>query len=146
MNRERGTSIVEALVVLAVIGLIAAGTVVRLEAAAAPVRTGAHELAGFFRQARARALAGSAAYRVFPDSDTLVAVERAKRCDATSWTPDPELTLELAAGVRLDDTTWTVCFSSRGTSADNVTIGVSHPEHGARQVEVMLGGSTRILP
>jgi prepilin-type N-terminal cleavage/methylation domain-containing protein len=144
--KQDGTSLVEVLVVLALLGLIVAGAVVRFEAAATPVRAGALEVAGFFRQARARALATTSAYRVFADSDRLLAAEWAASCTAPSWTSDPALALELTEGVRLGATAWTVCFSSRGTSADNVTVSVTHPEYGSRQIEVMLGGSTRILP
>ena len=54
--------------------------------------------------------------------------------------------IELPDGVSLDSTAWSVCFGSRGVSNSNVVVGLTHDEYGSRSVEVMLGGTTRIVP
>ena len=70
----------------------------------------------------------------------------AANCSATTWTSDPDVQLELHDGVTFADTSWTVCFSSRGISDTNLVITLSHPHSGTRDVELLLGGTTRVLP
>jgi hypothetical protein len=53
--------------------------------------------------------------------------------------------LNLPDGVTLADTGWSVCFSSRGISSDNVVITLQHDVYGSEQVEVLLGGTTRVV-
>jgi hypothetical protein len=53
--------------------------------------------------------------------------------------------VDLPEGVSLAATNWTVCFGSRGISNDNVSITLEHGEFGAIQVEVLVGGTTRVL-
>ena len=48
--------------------------------------------------------------------------------------------------VTLADTSWTVCFSSRGAAAANVVVTLNHPRTGSEQIEVFTGGSARIVP
>ena len=52
-------------------------------------------------------------------------------------------------GFRVEDVTveesgWSVCFSRRGVSDANTVLTVTHPEYASRQVEVLLGGLTRV--
>ena len=53
--------------------------------------------------------------------------------------------LNLPQGVTLTDTSWSVCFSSRGISSDNVVLTLQHDVYGSEQVEVLLGGTTRVV-
>jgi hypothetical protein len=40
---------------------------------------------------------------------------------------------------------WTACFSSRGISSTGLTIELSHTQYGTRRVEILVGGTTRVL-
>jgi hypothetical protein len=51
--------------------------------------------------------------------------------------------LELPAGVTLSSTDWSVCFNSRGTASDNVTLVLQHPDHASQTLEILLGGALR---
>jgi hypothetical protein len=73
-------------------------------------------------------------------------VESAATCSDTTWTTDGDLRLELPGGVTMNDTTWSVCFSSRGISLNNITVTLVHTKYGTRDIEVLLGGTTRIIP
>ena len=44
----------------------------------------------------------------------------------------------------MTDSAWVVCFNARGISSNNLTVTLSHPDRGSRQVEVLLGGATRV--
>jgi hypothetical protein len=46
----------------------------------------------------------------------------------------------------MSSTSWQVCFSSRGVSGNNTTVTLQHPSNGSRRVEVLVGGTTRVLP
>jgi hypothetical protein len=138
-------SLVEALAVMAILSVGLTAATIRLQAAATPVETGALLVEGFLRQARARAIATTSAFRVFPDAGGL-ATESASNCASTDWTPEPRLTLELPQGTSIAETVWTVCFTSRGVTTDTLTLTLVHPELASRRVEVFYGGSTRILP
>ena len=55
------------------------------------------------------------------------------------------MALDLPQGVTLTDTSWNVCFSSRGISDGNVVIKLQHDRYGSTGVEVLVGGTTRVL-
>ena len=55
------------------------------------------------------------------------------------------MNLNMPSGVEFDSTSWTVCFSSRGISADNIKVALSHDDYGTIGVEVLLGGTTRVI-
>jgi len=145
-QRESGTSLVELLAVLAVAGLTLGAATAVLKPAEAPLETGAVLLEGFFTRARARAMATTSAYRVSAtDADTVVA-DFAANCAASTWTAEERMELDFPDEVTLTDTTWSVCFSSRGAASANVVVTLNHPRTGSRQIEVFTGGSARIVP
>jgi hypothetical protein len=143
---QAGTSLIELLTVLAMVGLSVGATTAILAPAEAPLETGAVLLEGFFTRARARAMATTSAYRVRAvDADSVVA-QFAGSCSAATWTDEERMELELPRDVTLPDTSWTVCFTSRGAADANVLVALNHPRTGTKQVEVFTGGSARIVP
>lgn len=146
MNGQHGFSMTELLVVLAIMGLSAAIGSLYLDPMSTPIESGAVQLEGFFRQARLRAMATTSAHRVKPTDGSNLMVETASNCSATTWTTSGDLVQELPSGVTMTDTSWSVCFSSRGISLNNVTVTLTHSKYGTRDIEVLLGGTTRILP
>jgi hypothetical protein len=91
-------------------------------------------------------MATTSAHRVSPSDASNLAVEYANTCSDTTWTTDGNMELKLPDGVTMSDTSWSVCFSSRGISLNNVTVTLGHTKYGTRDIEVLLGGTTRILP
>jgi hypothetical protein len=134
----------EVLVVLALMGIGLGVAAIRLDSIDTPLRSGSTLVEGFLREARLNAIATTSAYRVSPDGTAALRAEHAASCSATSWTP-AAMELELPQGVAFDSTSWSVCFGSRGISSANVVVTLTHPEEGSVQVEVLVGGTTRVV-
>ena len=146
MRRNSGMSLVELLVVLAVMGIAVAASALYLRPMEAPLQTAATELEGFFREVRGRALATTSAYRVAAVTPETARAEFAANCAASTWTTDPELELELPSEVAMADDTWAVCFNSRGLADINLVVDLDHDRSGTLQVEVLRGGASRVVP
>lgn len=144
--RDRGSSLVELLVVLAITAIAVGAASLYLRPFEAPVLTAAAELEGLLRQARARALATTSACRVMPVGANALRIECAASCAATTWTGEPGRSLELPNGVIMINTGWEACFNSHGLSSANLKITLVHHEYRSRQVEVLLGGAARVIP
>jgi len=145
-NGESGTSLLELIAVLAVVGLTVGAATAVLKPAAAPLETGAVLLEGFFTRVRARAMATTSAYRITAADAGTVVADYAANCAAATWTAEERMELEFPDEVTLADTSWTVCFSSRGAASANLVVALNHPRTGSKQVEVFTGGSARIVP
>ncbi len=142
----KGMTLVELLGTLAILGLALGMAAMNLAPMEGALAGGASLTEGFLREARSSAMASTSAYRVEPSSSNTLVARTANRCDAATWVLDPDLALELPEDVVFTDTSWSVCFSSRGVADANVTVPIWHPTGGALQVEVLLGGATRVLP
>lgn len=143
--RNRAFTLIEALVVLGITGIILAIGAINLRGLNNPLQNGASQLEGFFKQARSKAMATTSAYRIRAESASRLVAEYAANCDAAAWTADPRLTLEFAEGVKVSGTNypWPVCFTSRGLADKNLVVTLSDASNRTRQVEVMLGGGVR---
>lgn len=143
---ESGTSLIELLAVLAVVGLTLGAATAILKPAEAPLETSAVLLEGFFTRARARAMATTSAYRITAADANTVVADYAANCAAATWTREDRMDLDFPDEVTLSDTSWTACFTSRGAASANVVVTLNHPRTGSAQVEVFTGGSARIVP
>ena len=136
---------IELLTVMALIGVVAGVYSLYLRPMEARLDTAASHLESQLRSARLKAMATTSSYRVAPLTDAVVIAQWAPTCSASDWTLDRRLELELPRGVRLASTDWSVCFSSRGMTDVNASVTVTYPDYGTRQVEVFLGGATRVV-
>jgi Tfp pilus assembly protein FimT len=146
VHRQAGHTLAELLVVVAVLGTALGATALYLRPVEAPLKSATTLLEGGFRAARLRAMATTMAWRVSPLGSGELTFERADTCSATSWTADDTLRVEFPDGVALTAIDWSVCFNSRGISDQNLVVTLSHSEYGTSSVEVLLGGTTRVLP
>jgi prepilin-type N-terminal cleavage/methylation domain-containing protein len=145
LKADRGSTLAELLVVLAVMGLTLGVAAMNVRPMETPLQTGTALLEAVFHQARLQAIATTSAFRIIPAGSTQLRTEHAESCMDTTWTADPSLRVELPAGVTQSPTTWSVCFSSRGISTNNVVVTLSHAQYGEQKIEVLLGGTTRVL-
>jgi type II secretory pathway pseudopilin PulG len=136
-------SIVELLLVLAVVGIFIGAASMYFNPSQGSLQDGMAMFEGFVAQSRARAMATTSARRVRPTTSTRVVSESAASCAATTWTA--ETRLDLPSTVQLTSTAWTVCFGDRGTSSVNLTIGFQKAAI-TKSIEVLLGGTTRVIP
>ena len=144
-RKNSGFTMIEALVILAVLGIAVAGASLFLKPAAAPLQSATVLTEGYMRQLRARAMSTTSAYRMAPIDTMRLGASYAATCGATTWTDDPDFGLELPEGVEMSSTAWTLCFNSRGLASSNLTISLQHDQFGARDIEVLLGGTSRVL-
>ncbi len=142
--QERGYSIVELIVVLAMTMSLMSISVYNLRNLERPLKTGSAQLGGFFKQARSKAIATTSAYRVYAISSTQVATTYGVNCDNATTTFDSELTYNLPSELEFTDTSWEVCFSARGIANNNITVIMQDKEGQTSTVEVFLGGAVRI--
>lgn len=145
MGRQAGLTLVELLVALSILGIGLAVSTIYLKSTDNPLKTGSVLLEGALREARLMAIAETAAYRVVPQGTRAVRMEHAADCASGTWSAAATPSVTLPDGVTIQSEGWTVCFNSRGISSDNVVITLTHGGFGTRQVEVLLGGTTRVL-
>lgn len=143
---ERGATLAELLVVLAVMAVALSVAFLDVRRMEAPLQTGVGLFQSFVRQARARAMATTSAVQISPGDASRLRAGSAANCAATSWTPEPSIRAEMPDRVTLDPTSWSVCFDSRGIADSNVVVTLSHADFGSRRVEILLGGGTRVDP
>lgn len=143
MTRSSGMTAAELLVVIAVLAIFAAAATMYFRPSEGSLQDSTALFEGFMAQARARSMATTSARRVRPSSSTRVVSEAASSCSATTWASDAQL--DLPASVTLVSTSWSICFGDRGTSTANFVVGLQRAGV-LRQVEILLGGTTRVLP
>ncbi|MBA2667279.1 MAG: prepilin-type N-terminal cleavage/methylation domain-containing protein [Trueperaceae bacterium] len=149
MRRKVGVTLVELLLVLAILGVVASIGFVNFRVLGNDVHNGAGQIAGGFKQARARAMATTSAYRVVRVSETALRAEFAVNCAAAedAWTVDERFELRLEGAVTItsiDDPASgdvVLCFNSRGLSNSNPTITLTDREGRTATVEVFIGGA-----
>lgn len=145
-KNERGTSLLEVLVVLLIASLLMAMAVPNLDELERPLVNGAHQVVGIVKLARAKAVSTTSAYILAPVSGERIGASTALSCDDPVPLADDSLFLDLPRGITLADTDWTVCLNSRGFAQQNVTIVLVDSELNGRSVEVFLGGAVRVVP
>jgi hypothetical protein len=139
-------SLVELVVVSALLGIVLLIAGLYLEPFEAPVQTGGELIDALIKQTRAKSMAETTVHRIRPlDPDSLV-VEHATACSSMAWTLEPRMSLDLPRGVALSATAWSICFSTRGIASDNIVLTLSHPDFPSRQLEILKGGAVRWLP
>jgi type II secretory pathway pseudopilin PulG len=146
MNGQRGTTLLELLGVLAILGIAVGAIVVRMQSSGNPLDISTSLLEGELREARFNAIATMSAYRVSPATPTRLQAEKGLNCSATTWTVDSSMNSALSTGVTMSPSSWSVCYSSRGVATDNVVVTLSHSQFGSRRIEVLVGGASRVLP
>jgi len=144
-NRQSGFTMIEVLVVVAILGIALVGASLYFKPMEGRLQAAVVLAEGQFRQARVLAMATTSAFRVKADGSTRIVAESADSCSATTWATVPELDVDLPDDVTLTGTAWSFCFGARGVSNVNATIALQHPRLGTTQIEVLRGGTTRII-
>ncbi len=144
LNRgSAGYSVLELLLVLGLVGIMSMVIANNMKQLSDPVQDSANQLMGFLKQARAKAISTTSAYIVEADGASRLVTRYDTTCGGTTSIADPQLSLDLADGVTMDNTTFSVCFTSRGLPDTDLTLTVSTATK-SRTVELFLGGAIRI--
>lgn len=141
-----GFTLLEMLVVMMLTGILSYIGVYNLKEMASPIEDATTSTVSFLKIVRARALATTSAYTVYPVTSTRLGARTSARCDdpVGETTIDSLLQLTFPAGAQLLETAWTVCFTARGLAATDQTFQLRDIASQTRTVEVLLGGSVRI--
>lgn len=145
MRSQRGFSLLELMVTMGLVTVLLGIAAMSFRELSSAERNGAEQLAGFLKQARAKAVNSTLAYTVFPDpSDSgHVIATRGTACSAPQ-TVDSALELELPTGAELAATGWSICYTPRGLSQNSADIVVRHGSD-TKTVRVVLGGGAKVL-
>ena len=138
-----GTTLIELMGVITLLGLVMAVGAMYLKAVERPVSTAGEQLEGLFKQTRAMAMATTTVHRVRPVAWDELVVESATSCSSGTWTLEPGLELRIPKDVRFLRTDWSICFNSRGIASDNLSVTLRHPLFDSKQLEVLRGGLVR---
>ena len=139
---HKGFTLIETLIVLALVGIMAALITPYLSFGNDPLRDTTNRIAGDFKLMRAQAMAQTSAYRVRQISETQLTIENARSCSDTTWHVAPSFNLEdlrlteakdiqgltknkiikivavtvngVSVSISPLTTTWTLCYNSRG--------------------------------
>lgn len=142
---QGGYTLVELMVVMSIAASLLGFGIINLFELSRPAQGATGQLAGFFKAARAKAISTTSSYTVRPLNPSEIIVETSRNCSTGTPLVDPELKLELPAHVLLSNTSWSVCFDSRGFADSNMVATIEDNYGEAYSVEVYLGGATRIL-
>jgi type II secretion system protein H len=147
-SRRRGFTLIEFLVVVAVIGIVAAIAALDVRPLNNEARNAASEFASTVRQTRARAMATTSAYRLVLVANDRVVVETRATCDGSeTWVAEPRLEFSardgtrLVAGASVGDEI--ACFSSRGIATADPDLTFRDGRGREATVTILAGGAVR---
>ncbi|MFN8391685.1 MAG: type II secretion system protein [Bdellovibrionota bacterium] len=141
----RGTTLVEMLVVFAIVGILSSSAISNLAQIKNPLKDGISQALGFVKEVRAKALSTTSAYTVRPSTTGRLVTTTGKTCsDAAPATAG--LSLDLPSGAALTDITWSICFNSRGLTEGASSFSIQNADGETETIEIFLGGAARIQP
>ena len=147
LGRRSGYSVVELLLVVAIIGILGAIGFLNLRPLHNDARAAAHEFAGTVKQARGRAMATTSAYRLVYEAPDRLKVEWRVACGGSeTWAPEARFDLVLRDGTTIEgltDGTELLCFNSRGITVQARTLTFRDSSGRTATVEVFAGGAVR---
>ncbi len=150
MRTRAAFTLIELIVVLALVAITVGISALALRPFANELSGADQIVSGAFKQARAKAMATTSAFRFVFRSTTELEVESAVGCaDVGGWTVAPGFEVELPAGtmitspVVLPDTVL-VCFNSRGFASQNLLLTIQDNDGRSRTIEVFLGGAVEV--
>ncbi len=142
MQAQTGFTLIELVVAVALVGVLMGVAVFEFRDVENPANNGAAQLASFFKETRAKALASTLAYTITPQSTTKIVTTKGKTCEAAQ-TPDNLQSLTLPSGSSLLQTSWAICYNARGVSNNSFDIHIAD-ENSSKVVQVVLGGGVRV--
>lgn len=148
MRQTEGFTLLEIVLVVAIVGIVLAIAAVGLRSLSDPVGKAASAIQGTMKQARSRAMSTTSAYRISLANSTTLQATYAYTCDdTTGWTRDPRFDVSLENGVTITSPTTVgpiVCFDSQGIANANPTVSIQGNDGKTASVEVLVGGAVEV--
>lgn len=157
MRQRRGMTLIEILIVLAILGIAAAIMALNLRPLGGDVDGAARNLSGLVRQGRSKAMATTSSYNlVLPETsagEQRFVFERGSTCQfaaTVAWSEDHKLSFTLPPNVRLtaingvSEADWPLCFNSRGVSRTAPALTLTDDRGSTRTLQIFAGGMVEI--
>lgn len=148
VRAKRGVTLIEFLIVVAIVGILAAIVAINLRPLHNEARAAANDFAGTVKQARGRAMVTTSAYRLVYWAPDRVEMQWRTTCGGSeTWTPEARFDLRLRDGTTVDglaDGEELLCFNSRGTTDQSPTVTFRDAQGRTATVEVFAGGGVRV--
>ena len=142
-----GVTIIEMIVIVAIIAILSGIGFLDLRPLHNEALASAHDFAGTVKQARARAMATTSAYRLVYQAPDRIAVQWRTVCGGSQpWVDETRYDLELRDGTALlavEDGTQLLCFNSRGITEQSPSLTFEDRRGRTAHVEVLAGGAVR---
>lgn len=132
------------MVVLGIITVLSGIAVINLRKFDQSSTNAANQIASLIKSSRAYGMTSTVTVQIKPVNTTRIQVTAAASCSTTTRTNIPELALTLPDGATLNDTTWSLCYTSRGISRDSLDVLVRDYTR-TRTVQIVLGGGVRVI-
>lgn len=172
LTNNPGFTLVELLVIIALIGIMAAFSAPYINFGVNPLRDTTNRVASNFKLMRIKAMSQTSAYRISQPTVTTIEIKYAKSCLAPSsdWKVDNSFTSEdltlteakdikgLAKGNVIEITAanengksvttltdWSLCFNSRGLANKNLKLTITDKKNNkSKQIEIFPGGGVQV--
>ncbi|MFB9994773.1 type II secretion system protein [Deinococcus oregonensis] len=145
----RAFTLLEVLLVCAIVGVLAALTPMAFDKLRAPAREGTSLTSATLKSACARAIGSTSAVRLSLNADRLgLTAETGATCAATTWTRFPSLDVTLPNKASYVNTVpWWVCFTSRGRiQTAPPALRITDTKGRSLGLTVYLGGAITEIP
>lgn len=103
-----------------------------------------NQAVSIFKLARTRAISTTSAYTVRPQGPFRLVATSGSTCDDLVQVEDSKLQFDFPDTVQMMETAWSVCFSSRGIADNNLVLPIRDETGRERNLQVFLGGASRI--
>jgi prepilin-type N-terminal cleavage/methylation domain-containing protein len=143
VRNQRGYSLLELLVVISLVGVIMGTATIAMKDFSNRAGNGAAELVAFLKRSRSKAMVSTLAYTVTPVSSSVIKTTYGASCTAAQ-TDDTSMRLTLPSGAALTNTSWSVCYSTRGLANQSYDLVVSD-QNGSKTVRIVMGGGVKVL-
>ncbi|RME58764.1 MAG: hypothetical protein D6780_06235 [Candidatus Dadabacteria bacterium] len=141
--KSKGITLLELLVVFSVVGILLGLALYGIRGTKNPLSNAVFSIEQFIRLARAKAISGTQAVKIFPTSDTTLQASAGESC-TSELTDLSDLTLTLPKETSLGDTSWSICFNARGIADTSISFTVVGPNSSIKTIKVALGGGVKI--
>ncbi len=144
-SNQKGFTLAELLVVTAIAFLILSMASYNLKRMVNPLQDSSAELVGIVKQAKAKAIHTSSAYKIHAPDNKSVVTSFAKSCSDPTFVDDATMKLTLDSSLDMTTSGWTFCFSPRGLADRYQQILIVDNRLKSKMIEVFRGGAVRTL-
>jgi len=141
--RQKGFTLIELMAVFMIVSILAATGMSNLKTLDNPLNDASLALTHFVKLARARAVSQTKAVVITPASSARLKVQSASTCSET-MTDVSDFFYDMPDSTSFIDTTWSVCFTSRGLATTNQIFTIRNDKGGTNEIEIALGGGVRV--